>query len=264
MAQIDVNGIHLFYKDVDQDTVPLVQDAIEKTIQILEESWCLKQPAECHVYIMTSWREFIFQAAPWHWKILLFITYPFWVSRIKRTWNIAGGWAQAFGKRRTVGIKPPRLLTQADTSLGKEIFIQDDDLNLKVRNIACHELVHAFTTHLRLPHWLHEGFAMNMADLYLNRQTVRNDTLTKLQGNNFDTSKRMDPRDRPGLINHFIRGYWLTRFLIENHQDLLQEFLSQQQSHKEITEKLTTVTNLTIESSWENIDNLLISHYRTK
>jgi len=43
----------------------------------------------------------------------------------------------------------------------------------KVQQIACHELVHAFTSHLRLPVWLHEGLAMVTVDRLLQNQSIQ-------------------------------------------------------------------------------------------
>ena len=54
----------------------------------------------------------------------------------------------------TTGVKPPRLVQLADRRAGDQIFVKEKDIGEKVQSITCHELAHAFTSHLRLPAWL--------------------------------------------------------------------------------------------------------------
>ena len=49
---------------------------------------------------MTSWRRFVFQAAPWHWRLLLAATYPLWAPAAQRTWVLAGPDEEALQKLR--------------------------------------------------------------------------------------------------------------------------------------------------------------------
>ena len=51
----------------------------------------------------------------------------------------------------------------------------------KVQNITCHELTHAFTSHLHLPTWLNEDLAMVMVDKFFEKCTVQYDTLEVLE-----------------------------------------------------------------------------------
>ena len=46
----------------------------------------------------------------------------------------------------------------------------------QVQRIACHELVHAYTAHLKLPAWLHEGLAMLTVDRFFERPTVKRES----------------------------------------------------------------------------------------
>jgi hypothetical protein len=72
------------------------------------------------------------------------------------------------------------VIEASDRSLGEQIFLQDRDLSEIVQTVTCHELVHAFTFHLKLPTWLHEGLATLAMEHYLDRRIVREETLEDL------------------------------------------------------------------------------------
>ena len=159
MEMMQADGLMIFYEADEQETAQLLYPACEKIIRLLQKNWGLDTPPDCQVYVMTSWGGFFIHAAPWLWKVLLVLLWPLWAFNARRIWPHAGGWSQQFGKRRAVGIKPPRLLQTSDSSIGKRIFIEIEGLETKVQLVVCHELTHAFTAHLRLPMWLNESLA---------------------------------------------------------------------------------------------------------
>jgi len=104
-----ISGITLLFDRGEQDTADLIAGTCAKAVQLIDESWGLKTPADCRIYVMTSWLRFVFHSAPWHWRILLGVLFPLWSLRAKRMWSYAGGWTQRFGRRVVIGVKPPRL-----------------------------------------------------------------------------------------------------------------------------------------------------------
>ena len=94
MDSIPVNGLTLYYDEEGEYALDLVREACVQGIQIMKDSWQLNTPAECQAYIMTSWRQFLFHAAPRSWKIILAIYTPLMKNRFDTLWEYAGGWEQ--------------------------------------------------------------------------------------------------------------------------------------------------------------------------
>ena len=172
-----IHGVTLAIDPDEQDTVDLIGGACEKAIQLSQEIWGLGPPEDCHIYVMTSWLGFVFQSAPGHWRILLGATMPFWCFRARRTWPYSAAWTQRYGRRVAIGVKPPRLLEQSDRSIGVRMFVEEKDMKVNVQHVTCHELVHACSAHLKLPMWLNEGIATVTVDRFLERPTIRRETL---------------------------------------------------------------------------------------
>jgi hypothetical protein len=258
-----IDGLTLYFDPADRDNAEPVRQACEKTLRLNREVWGLDAPDDCRVYIMRSWFRFVFHSAPWPWRILLGVTLPLWAPRTRRMWKFAGGWEQRYGKRRAVGIKPPDLLQLADRSMGERIFIQEEDLTRKVQQIVCHELTHALSSHLMLPTWLKEGLAMVAVDRFVGRATVRPETIESLAKASEGTGpgsygRRLDP---DSLVQLYVRGYWITRYLDEAWPELLRGLLSSRRSHSELEHKLANALGIDEESFWKRIDPIVVSHF---
>jgi hypothetical protein len=233
-------------------------------VPLIHELWALDTPADCRVYVMTSWPRFLFQSAPWPWRILLGATLPLWYWQVSKKWQYAGGWAQQFGKRRTVGIKPPRLLQQADWSIGDRVFIRGQDIEQKVQHVTCHELTHAFAAHLRLPMWLNEGLAMVTVDRYAGQPTVRPDTLETLhraapQGPG--RYRKVQADDSDALVYHCVHGYWLTRYMQDTRPELIPGVLSRRCRQRVLEDTVAAAYGLGYDEFWRSIDALLVAHF---
>ena len=174
---------------------------------------------------------------------------------------------QRYGKRCAVGVKPPWLIELSDRSIGQRIFVKDESFDHKVQLITCHELTHAFTAHLKLPMWLNEGLAMLMVDKFLGETTVKVETLRALQSsmNNPSPSKyqRLNTRDKDALAYHYVRGYWITRYVEETKPELIKDILDKRYSHKELEAKVASAYSMERNAFWESIDGILVEHYLT-
>jgi hypothetical protein len=174
---------------------------------------------------------------------------------------------QRYGKRCAVGVKPSWLVEQADRSIGAQIFVLDENLDRKVQSITCHELTHAFTAHLKLPMWLNEGLAMVMVDKFLGTHSVKLETLRTLRSSKNAPSpsmyQRVSTRDKDALVYHYVRGYWITRFLQDTKPDLLKELLVKKFSHRELEQKVASAYAMSRQEFWEKIDGLLVDRFLT-
>jgi hypothetical protein len=143
MKSINVGNISIHFDPIEEAAAEQIGGACEKAIRLAGELWGLKEPANCQIIVMASWQDFIFRSAPWPWWIILAVTFPVWLFRIRRMWPYAGAWTQAYGKRVAIGVKPARLVLRGDRSIGARVFIEEQDASAKIRQTTCHELIHA-------------------------------------------------------------------------------------------------------------------------
>ena len=266
MKTMSVDGLTLYFDEDEGDAVELVRPACQKSAQLLHECWGLETPEDCRVYIMTSWLHFVFHSATWPWRILLAVSLPLWYFRVQKLWEYAGGWVQRYGRRRAVGVKPPRLMQAADRSIGQRIFVQEEDIGEKVRHVTCHELAHAFTAHLKLPMWLNEGLAMLAVDMYFGRPTVQRATLDVLAHSSGKTNpgryRKLRITDQDSLVYHYVRGYWLTRFIEDTRPGLLEDVLSQPSTHKALENQVAAAFGMETGVFWREVDGTLVSFFK--
>lgn len=215
---------------------------------------------------MTSWRHFVFHSAPWYWQPLLALSLPLWYFRIRNLWQVAGGWAQSYGKRQAIGVKSTRLVQLANKSLGDRIFVRGNDIEDKIRHITCHELTHAFTAHLRLPMWLNEGLAVLAVDRLLGRPTVKAETLDVLaQPANKKTLRRIGAvteKNQDAVIALYIRGYWIARYLEEVRPGLLESLFTRRYRHAELEGRIAAALGLSREAFWSSINGMVVSYFK--
>ncbi|MFN2149407.1 MAG: hypothetical protein ACK2T2_13555 [Anaerolineales bacterium] len=268
MKQEKFGDVILYYDEEESASAAIVRAALDKTQRLLQERWSLEFPTDCHVLVMTSWRQFLFNAAPIPWRIMLALTLPLWARRVESMWKVAGGWTNRFGRRIAIGVKPPRLLEQADRRIGERIFIPLEDPREKVRQITCHELTHAATSALRLPLWLNEGMAARAVDHFSGHTTIRIETLDALRDSERDplplSYRKLQTSDRDRVVYQFARGYWLTRWLDDNRPEVLAHLLSTRIPLQEIERILAGAFSLEMEDLWRSIDRRLVETFATE
>jgi hypothetical protein len=264
-----IAGMELFYDPAEQDAARIIGAAMEKSAALLSERWGLTPPRDCQVYVMTFWMSFLFQSAPWLWKAYLALIMPMISWRASEIWAAAGGWSLQFGGRRVVGIKPPRLMqtggSPGNRRLGEQFYVEGISAAEKVEIVTCHELVHAFTFHLRLPTWLHEGVATLAMEHFRGRPVVRVETLDTLIRPAPSAAERGAEKARvwtpPAILAQYALGYWLTRYIEETHPDLLNTLLSQRMRHAALEETVAAAFGKDRATFWEEIGEELRKHY---
>jgi hypothetical protein len=265
MESRKVDGLILLHDSTESEAAGVVEEACLRGLRVIEETWGLLPPAGCRVYIMTSWFQFLRASAPWSWRLLLAVTLPLWAFRTQRLWRYAGGWAQRYGRRQAVGIKPPRLMQAADSSIGKLLFVSEADMVEKVRHVTCHELTHACTAHLRLPPWMNEGIAMVTVDRFFGKPTVRQSTLDLLElhlgTKRLADSARLNPADKPAVVRYYARGYWIVRLLVERDPQEIRDLLSMRRGRKELEIRIASSLGTTPVALWREVDGIVRSHF---
>jgi hypothetical protein len=254
------------YEPQDEATAQVMAETCDRALRLAKDLWGLEAPRDCWLYVMTSWRSFVFRSAPWPWKLLLAQSYPLWSGRVRRTWPYSAGWTQRYGRRIAIGIKPPRLLDTSDKSIGIHMYVEEKDPNVKIRHLTCHELIHAASAHLRLPAWLNEGLAAVSVDQFMGRPTIREDSLNLLG--------RIRPKGPPPsyralsdlqgevLAYHAVRGYWIVRLIEEAHPGFLRSLLAERCPPGAIERQVGERLGLRVGNLWQQIDDMVVKHFR--
>ena len=262
LSETLATGLTLHYDPGEAEAAELIREAIQKTVTLNGDLWGLDTPADCRVYIMTSLSSFVFQSAPWPARIALGLTFPLWYFRQKRMWPYVGGWEKRYGDRVVVGVKPPRLIETGASEIGDQIFIRQEDVRDKVQSVTCHELTHAFSSHLRLPSWLKEGLAMVTVDRYFGEATVRPDTLEALDRASQNAgSDAIDVRDPAAVVQQYARAYWLTRYIEETRPGLLKELLAEAHATDAWERHIMRGVGLSHEAFPEALAQAALAHY---
>lgn len=265
MESKTVDHVMVVYDPAERETADLIASACERALQLAREIWGLEPPEDCRIHVMTSWLGFVFQSAPWSWRILLGATVPFWAFRARRTWPYSAAWTQAYGRRVAIGVKPPRLLAQSDRSIGVRMFVEEKDMRVNVQHVTCHELVHACSAHLRLPTWLNEGIATVTVDRFLGKPTILQETLgfmrDYLPKAAPPTYRELSRMGGEAIAYHGTRGYWMVRFLEDQRPGFLRRLLAQRQDHQAIERETAAELGLDPERFWAEIDGLVADHF---
>lgn len=254
----------IFYEPQERSTAEQILQACERCSDILGKNWALKVPANCRLFVMTSWKDFMFQSSTGSRRRLLKLTYPFWAKRVHQMWETTGGWNLPSKEGPLIGIKSAHLIQLGDPEISKQIFIDEADPYRKVQQVTCHELTHAFTSHLKFPMWLREGLAMLVADRFFERPTVKWESLDLLKGEyqQFEPEEYKDIKDDDFVAFLYGRGYWLTRYLAEKKPEILREILQDQHENPELEAKIAVALGIDPEDLWDEVNSFLLDYYR--
>jgi len=259
------NSIIVFFNPNDQDTAEVICGAATKALHLIHENWGLGSPQDCRIYIMTSWWGFFFQSAPWPWRILLAISFPLWCFRARRTWPYSAAWTQRYGRRVAIGIKPPALLEESDKSIGALMYVEEKDTKTKLRHLTCHELTHACSANLKLTAWLNEGLAAVTVDRFLEKQTIRTDTLELLRRytpkGSPPTYAKLSRLNAEAIAYNSVLGYWLVQYLEEKHPGFLKRLFSSSTDPRTIENDIAVQLGAEPDGFWSKIRPIIVAHF---
>ncbi len=263
MEHFKTGGIEIIFDQDDRACVDLFAEVCTGGVPLIEKLWGLKTPPGCAVYIMTSWRDFLFRSAAWPRKIAYALVLPVLIPRFRRSWPKIAGWTLL--NQPIIGIKAPGLLAAADTEIGRQIYIREPDLNRKAQMSLCHELAHAFSIHLKLPLWLNEGLAMLTVDRYYEKVTVRSETLKFLEPHPHKRRmlnyRKLMSGDVDSILYSYIRSYWLVRYFELRHPGLLKGLLGKRRNEREWMEHLSAAEDISPKRFWDEIDSKILAQF---
>ena len=106
---------------------------------------------------------------------------------------------------------------------------------------------------------------MVTVDQCLKKTTVKRETLEILKDtlDEAKPSEKIDLRsqNKEDIIKLYVRGYWLTRFLLESQPKLLKNFLGKRYSDQELESKISAVYGIDPEMFWKEIEGRVLEHF---
>jgi len=267
MKHVIAGNIKILYNNAGKSSVDLFANACTKSIPVIYETWGLKAPANCKVYIMTSWQSYLFQTLSWAEKFFLVVVLPISLPQVymkmSKSWRLFSGWTVP--SRPNCWIKTLALVNMSSHELRDKVHIQETDPDNIVRLAICHELTHAFSVHLKLPLWLSEGIAMYTTDKFAGKITVKAESLKYLEPNphkNRSTNyTKLTTGDDDRIAYNYARGYWLTRYLEHNFPGFIRGLLVKRQSKRKIEQQLSLKTGIPVKDFWNEIDKKIVAQF---
>jgi hypothetical protein len=267
MSMKKVGDIRIIYPKKEAKTAELAAEACEEAFRLTRDIWGLKPPKDCRIYVMTSWLGFIINSAPPKWKLSLLPTFPLWMPRIRRTWPYSAAWTQRYGPRIAIGIKPPRLIERSQRKIGSIMLVEEPDPDLNIRNVTCHELIHACSARLILPMWLNEGIALYGTERFSGKPSIRTETLRLIREHSPKEGppsySRLSRMRVEQIAYHDSRGYWLVKYLEETSPGFLKSLFDLHRYESELEEKIAEKLGIGKEDLWLKIDDIITGRYLT-
>jgi hypothetical protein len=119
-----------------------------------------------------------------------------------------------------------------------------------------------------LPTWLNEGIATVTVDRFLEKPTIRRETL--------EFMRRFLPKAAPptyrelscmggeAIAYHGMRGYWLVRYLEEKRPGFLKRTFSLHRDPRAIGQEMIAELGMEPRSFWREIDDVVVDHFEMK
>lgn len=261
LVEKEVGNIGLVFDEAEQQTADIVIDACSKAVRLAQKKWNLRVPEHCSIFVMTSALGFIFRSAPFGWRILLALSIPLWLQRVRKTWPLSAAWTQRYGNRIAIGIKPWRI--RGRQGVESRYYVADTDPNSLIGNATCHELIHACSSNLNLPMWLNEGLAMVTVDAFAGKPTIKQDTIWFIESAGKVAPpdyRRLTRMPQEMIENHAVRAYWIVRYLEEVRPGFLKRTLGDP-DRRSVDERIAAALGIPYPGLWEAIDGLLLSRF---
>jgi hypothetical protein len=249
-------NIHMHLQEPSSETETLLREACCRAVNFLQNTWSLKIP-KCHVYVTSKWQTMMLEHPPALYKTINKVSFIFLRKRyvlLDGLWNRSAGWFQRYGKLCLIAIKPLREFEKMNLT-NSQLYVPMTAQE-KFSNTLVHELTHAFTAHLKLPLWLNEGVALLTSEQALGYGAVKTETLDYLTTPQGGSSYYQLPKlSNEKFFYQYAKGYWLTRYLQEQHEDVLKQLLSKW--------KLNLVINRNVNKLFNNqaSDTIIRQHF---
>jgi hypothetical protein len=73
--------------------------------------------------------------------------------------------------------------------------------------------------------------------------------------------KSVGTADGRGLIYHYVRGYWLTRYLEETQREFIRGLLARRHARKDLEARIADACGLAPAAFWQQIDAKVVLHF---
>jgi hypothetical protein len=146
--------------------------------------------------------------------------------------------------------------------------VQEQDLNVNIQNVTCHELVHACSAPLRLPAWLNEGIAVFTTDRFMGKPVVRPETLNLVK--NYTpkapppTYRELSRMDKKAIAYHGIRGYWIVCYMEEKSPGFFRRMFSRRQDMRVPEHEMAMQLGIEEKSFWTDIDEAVVNYFNSQ
>ncbi len=237
-------NIHTYMLEPSEDTDTLLRGACCHAVDFLQSTWSLAIP-DCHVYVTPRWQTIMLEHPPILHRSFHKVAFSLLRQQRKSLdalWSRSAGWFQRYGKLCLIAIKP--LSDFQKMNLKNSRLYTPMNAEEKFSNTLVHELTHAFTAHLKLPLWLNEGIALLAAEQALGYGAVKPETLEYLMTPQKNSSYYHLPRlEGDKFFYQYAKGYWLTRYLQEQHEGVLKQLLGKWEFNPIINRNINKLFN---------------------
>lgn len=234
-------------------TAAAVSEMYDSAIGHLEQLYGAKQNTDVEIVICDSPLTFLFHALSGLRLIFARMTLFLWKNRVMSFYNRAGGVTLHAGGRAYIWIRPPEAYDYVDRTIGNTLFGPMPDPDFRLKFVFIHEMTHAVVGNRKLPAWINEGLAMYAADTYLKKNTVRQETLENIEKRD-GTFRLQGYRDMlksriEDIAFTYAYGYWATRYIAENHMEVLQDSIKKNLKGNEFVSQIFDIMG--IKSVWD-------------
>ena len=268
-----VKGLEIFCEKSDEDSIGIVENAYVCTAEVMEECWGLDYKDIVPFYISRQCPEIkgVFDGVRWCNCVKLFYQFlfvtPFRIIFFLRMLIQSSAMVlQSRDNRPLVWVKPWDEIESGQVLFTASFF--NGDFSKRERNIeyiTCHEIAHVFFDHLKLPRWLNEGLAMIMVDRYYKIDVVKEQSIGLLRVLYERSASKIRKNEARNYFSNFhIPWYWVTRFIVEEYPELIEDFMKNKQSSIEIEKKIADILGIKRKIFWKEISQLVHWHYSRK
>ncbi|MFC1920771.1 hypothetical protein ACFLYQ_03490 [Chloroflexota bacterium] len=113
--------------------------------------------------------------------------------------------------------------------------------------------------------WLNEGIATVSVDRFLEKQTIRDDTLQFIK--DYQPKKKppsyreLSRMDREAIAYHGSRGYWMVRYLEQAIPGFLRDTFAEYTDTETIEANIAEKLGIEPENFWEDIDDIVADYF---
>ena len=268
-----VERLEIYYDETEKGIVGVIEKAYSRTSEVVKECWGVDYKDMIPFYVSKQCPEIkgVFDGMRWYnclkyFYNLLFVVPVSIISFLRILMLSSAVVLEDRDCKPLVWMKPWDMI-ESDQVVFTATFFDGDftERENNIEYITCHEIVHVNLKYLKLPQWLNEGLAMVTVDSYFGRNIIKESTINTLQALFLKKAAMKRKRGSETFIySEYIPWYWITRFLIEEYPELIEDFIRNKQSDKNIEKKIADRLGIRRKVFWQELGELVHFHYNRK